>query len=420
MSFFFRGLGVAAFLYAVASPAAAQALSLTEAQRLAVARSQQIAAQDAALRGAAEMAVAAGQRPDPVLKLGVDNLPINGPDRLSLSRDFMTMRRIGVMQELPRAEKRRLKVERVEQDAQRILAERELAGAVVRKETAVAWLDRYYAQATLDLLHDLADEVRLQIKGAEIAYRSGRGSQVDVFSAHAALATLDDRLQQAERQVRNARLTLARWIGGEANRPLAAIQTDADLPSAESHRPAEHPQLAVLAAQVKAAETEVRQAEANARPDWTVEAAYQQRGSAYSNMVSIGLSIPLQLDRAHRQDRETAAKRFAVEEARAKLADALAAHEAEIAVAASDWESARRRAARLTSALLPPAKQRTQAALTTYRAGKGDLASVLSARRDEIDARLQVLTVETEAARAGAQLAYLTTQTPITARSEQP
>src|SRR4051812_12245295 len=83
----------------------AQALSLEEAQRRAVDRSRQLAAQDAAVRSSRELAVAAGQLPDPVLKMGVDNLPVNGPDQFSVTRDFMTMRRIGVMQELTRGEK---------------------------------------------------------------------------------------------------------------------------------------------------------------------------------------------------------------------------------------------------------------------------------------------------------------------------
>lgn len=82
---------------------AAEPLTLPESQALAVARSQQLAASNASIAASREMAVAAGQLPDPVLKLGVDNMPINGPDRLSLSRDFMTMRRIGLSQELPRA-----------------------------------------------------------------------------------------------------------------------------------------------------------------------------------------------------------------------------------------------------------------------------------------------------------------------------
>src|SRR5689334_4021695 len=83
----------------------AQTLSLDEAQRLAVERSGLVTAQDAAIVAAREMAVAAGQLPDPVLKFGIDNLPVDGPDRFSLSRDFMTMQRIGVSQEVTRADK---------------------------------------------------------------------------------------------------------------------------------------------------------------------------------------------------------------------------------------------------------------------------------------------------------------------------
>src|SRR6266850_5518690 len=95
-------------LFAAVVPAQAQ-LSLPDAQRRAVERSRQIAAQDAAVAASRDMAVAAAQLPDPVLKLGIDNLPINGPDQFSLTRDFMTMSRIGVMQEFTRSEKRQLR-----------------------------------------------------------------------------------------------------------------------------------------------------------------------------------------------------------------------------------------------------------------------------------------------------------------------
>ncbi|HEY7378598.1 MAG TPA: hypothetical protein VH542_07955 [Steroidobacteraceae bacterium] len=82
-----------------AAPASAQALlSLTEALRIAESRAPAFAASNAAARGARDMAVAAGQLPDPVLRAGVDNVPIDGQDAFSLTRDFMTMRRIGVAQ----------------------------------------------------------------------------------------------------------------------------------------------------------------------------------------------------------------------------------------------------------------------------------------------------------------------------------
>ena len=70
----------------------AQALSLAEALRLAENRSLMLVAQDAATAAARDMSLSAGQRPDPVLKAGINNLPINGSDAFSLTRDFMTMR----------------------------------------------------------------------------------------------------------------------------------------------------------------------------------------------------------------------------------------------------------------------------------------------------------------------------------------
>lgn len=406
----------ASFLFAAAAAWGQAALSLQEAQTLAVTRSQQLVAQNAASRAVREMAVAAGRLPDPVLKLGVENVPVNGPDRLSLSRDFMTMRRIGLMQELPRAEKRQLKVERLERDGQRIQAERELAIAVIRRDTALAWLDRYYAQAMLDLLRQQVEETHLQVQGAEAAWRSGRGNQADLFAARAARAGLQDRLRELERQAANATLMLARWIGpGAAAQPPSREAgwnggTFSATPAHEHLR--RHPQLAALAAQVQAAETEARQARADTRPDWTVEASYSQRGPAYSNMVSIGVSVPLQLDRANRQDREVAAKVAALAEAQAKLEDALAAHEAEVRVALNDWNSGKERLARLSTELLPAARLRSEAALNSYKASKADLASVLSARREEIDARIQLLALETETARTWARLTYLTSEQP--------
>ena len=407
----------------VLAPARAQVpLTLPEAQRLAVSRSQQVAAQDAAAQAARELAAAAGQLPDPVLKLGVDNLPVNGADRFSLSRDFMTMRRIGLMQELPRADKRRLKVERVERDLQRIGADRIQAVATVQQGTALAWIERHYNRQMLELLQRQLEETRRQEQGAEIAYRGGRGSQAEVFAARTAVVLLQDRITQAERQLRAARLMLARWIGADAE-ARAATPVDwrqAPIAAPVAGRLAELPQLRQLAAQVAAAETELRQAQANTRADWTVEATYAQRGPAYSNMVSIGIAIPLQLDRANRQDREVAARRAALAEAQARYQDALAAQEAEVGVLQSDWTANMQRLEQLAAGLVPSAQQRTEAALAAYRAGRGDLASVLAARRDETEARMQLLSLEMETARQWAQLGFLIPDTPAMPQKEQP
>src|SRR5512134_3083654 len=66
-------------------------LTLAEAQRLALVQSPLVGARRSAVEAAREQAVAAAQMADPVLKVGIDNLPVNGADAFSLTRDFMTM-----------------------------------------------------------------------------------------------------------------------------------------------------------------------------------------------------------------------------------------------------------------------------------------------------------------------------------------
>lgn len=97
--------------------------ALTEALRIAVERSPQLQAQRLLAVAAGEQTVAAGQLPNPVLRLGIDNVPVNRLDGSSVSRDFIAMRRIGITQELPRAEKCRLRRERLEHDVQRAQAQ---------------------------------------------------------------------------------------------------------------------------------------------------------------------------------------------------------------------------------------------------------------------------------------------------------
>jgi outer membrane protein TolC len=404
---------------------AAEPLTLQEAVGLAVGRSQQLAANNASITASREMAAAAGELPDPVLKLGVENLPINGSDRLSLSRDFMTMRRIGLSQELPSAQKRQLRSERFDREADRTFAERQLTIANIERDTAIAWIERYYTEQMRDLVLRQIQETRLQVQTAQSGYGTGRNSQADVLAAQAALVMLEDRLNQVDRQGRNASWMLARWVGEAAKRPISDAApgwqaSRLDEGPIEEHIQF-HPDLVMAKAQVEAAKTEARLAQANKKADWSVEAMYSQRGSAYSNMVSIGVSIPLQWDQKNRQDREVAAKLAMVDEAQAKFEEMLRHHEVELRNLLNDWRTGKARVARYRDELIPLYKQRADASLTAYRAGKSDLAATLTARREEVDARMQALTVEMETARAWAQVNFLIPDhKPMTHGQEKP
>jgi outer membrane protein TolC len=399
-------------LLAVASPAvAAQSLlTLSEAQRLAAERSRQLAAQDSVGAASRDMAAAAGQLPDPTLKVGVDNLPVTGPDQFSLTRDFMTMRRIGVMQEFTREEKRQLRAQRFEREAEKSAVEKTATAAAIYRDTALAWLDRYYAEALAALLAGQIREARLEIEAAEGAYRAGRGTQADIFAARSAVAALEDRASEIGRRIRTATTMLARWVGEAAESPLAgkpdthAIRLD---PRALDTQLAHHPQVALLAKQAEIAATEARLAQANKKADWSLEVIYSQRGSAYSNMVSFGVAIPLQWDQKNRQDRELAAKLALVSQAEAQHEEALRAHISEVRAQIQEWENGRERQTRYERELVPLAGERTRAQLAAYRGGKASLADVLAARRGEIEVRAQALQLEMETARLWAQINFL-------------
>jgi len=392
------------------TPASAQApLSLTEAIRIAESRAPAFAASTAAARSAREMAVAAGQLPDPVLRAGVDNLPIDGPDAFSLTRDFMTMRRIGLMQEYVSSAKRESRREREERDARRLEAEGEMALSEARTDVASAWYDRAYAQRAEALLITLEDELAMQGRAVEAQVGSGSAAAGDVLAVRMAQSQTHDRVLAARRQRQAAVTRLARWLHEDARRPALdtdAMPSDAQVAALTAHDLHDIAHLRVLANQADLAEAEVAVARQNRDPNWTWEVAYQQRGSPYSNMISVGVSIPLPIDRVDRQDRELAARLARRDEARELLEDARRRHRAEFDATRDDWLALRARQNALTESLLPLARQRVEAQLAAYRGGKQSLSTVLDARRAEVDARLALLELERDAARLWAQLQF--------------
>ncbi|HQR10929.1 MAG TPA: TolC family protein [Casimicrobiaceae bacterium] len=406
-----RAVAVAFACAGLAVPVHAEGtLSLDQALKLARTRSQALVAQDAAASAARDMAVSAGQLPDPTLTMGINNLPVTGPDKFSLTDDFMTMASIGLMQEFTREEKRKARAARYDREAEAAQEGRKLALANLERDTAIAWFDRYYQEAVRTLLLRQRDEAKLQVETADAAYRGSRGAQSDVIAARQAVAMVDDRIAQSDRQVRTSKTMLARWIGTAAEDPLAAPPATNDIPSQLAGMEAQwshHPAIALLTKQEETAKAEADVARASKQADWSVSLMYSQRGPNYSNMVSVFVSVPLQWDQGSRQDREMSAKFALADQARAQREDLLRAHEAEALAMWQEWQSNRGRLVRYDESLIPLAAQRTQAALTAYRGGSGTLAAVLDARRAEIDTQIERVRLEQETARLWAQLNYL-------------
>src|SRR3546814_13296623 len=67
-------------------------LTLNEALQLSLQRSSLTKAANASVLASRESAAKADQLPDPMLKVGIDNVPTSGSDRYSTTNDSMNMR----------------------------------------------------------------------------------------------------------------------------------------------------------------------------------------------------------------------------------------------------------------------------------------------------------------------------------------
>jgi outer membrane protein TolC len=399
---------VALFLTQSALAADGEALSLDEALRVGVERSPVLAAQRSAIVAAEQSTLSARELPDPKLFMGVDNLPIDGPDRYSVGREFMTMRKIGVMQEFPRTEKRELKSERAKMALSREEASLADTRASLRRDIAQVWVERYFAERMAAVVAEQFAETQLQRDALQAGVRAGKVQASEVLGLDVGLQSLLDRQADFDKQAVRARIMLSRWLGPAAGRPLAAMP-DSLSPgehAESSTHVSDHPHLQTMERQVGIAQTEAALARASKKPDWSLEANYAQRGSSFSNMVSVQVTIDLPIFQSRRQDPDIAAKMALVEQAQALKEDTMRQHVAEADAAWSDWEAASRRLKRFDQSLLPLARQRTHASLAAYSGGQGTLAAVLDARRSELELKLQQLQLAADQARAYAQLLY--------------
>jgi outer membrane protein TolC len=385
-------------------------LALDEALRIAEERSEQLRAEDAAALAARELAAAAAETPDPVLTAGINNLPVNGPDEFSLTSDSMTMRSIGLSRELTRQDKRDARAARFEREAEAADAGRTLALVELQRATAIAWLERYYGARTYEVLTLQRQQAALQVEAAELSYRSGRGQQSDVFAARASVAAIDDRLAEQVGDNEVVTTKLARWIGGAAVRPLGALPAMTAVPLSNADVEGQlvhHPEIALLLKREEIARAEADVARTETRSDWTVELTYSQRGSDFSDMMSLNVSKPLQWRESRRQGRELAAQLASAARMRAQREEETRSHVADARALLQAWQANRRRLDRYSDTLIPLSAERTAAATTAYGGGTGSLGAVLDAHAGETDARIAELDLELETATLWAELNYL-------------
>jgi outer membrane protein TolC len=406
-SLFHRRAGIA--LAALCLPALSSAgLSFDEATRLARDQAPSLVAQSSALAGAQAAQPAAAALPDPRLTLGVDNLPISGPDRYSLTRDFMTMQRIGLMQEVPNRGKREARVAGAQARVEREQAVLAVAQLAVQREAALAWLAVHFAERRAAQLVELERENRILLDTLDARVAAGRAMPAESTMARQEALALADRRDDVQRDVAKARAALRRWVGARADEaleggpPALAVQPEAV--RAGLHR---HAEVAPYGAMQAMAQSELSEARAEQNGDWGWEVSYNKRGSQYGDMVSFQFSFELPWQKDQRQQPQIAARLKQVQRVEAERDETIRRHREEIESQLAELQALDTQRDRLERSGQPLAAERVALAMASYQAGRADLGAVLTARREAIDTGLRLIDLDMQRAALRVRLTTL-------------
>lgn len=397
----------AIMLCALVVPGLAAALTLDEALRLAEREAPSLAAQAANRDAAVQAAIPAGELPDPKLLLGIQNFPIEGDARGSLTRDFMTMQMVGVMQEVPNRAKRRARIEAAQAGVGSAGALELVERLKVRRETALAWIDGFAVEQKLQLFQSLYDENLLLAKAVQARLAGGRGMAVDSLGPKQEAALLAEQEDELERNREQARAALRRWLGAAASEPLSGTWPSWRVDDLHfRHNLQRHPELQAFDPMTHEAEAQVRLAEAEKKPDWSWELAYQKRGDVFGDMVSAQFTFDLPLFTGSRQDPKIAAKRAELLRLEAEREAVMREHAQGLDDDLAEYRRLDRALARSKQTLVPLAEEKVQLAMADYRAGAGDLMTVMAARRELIEARLKHIDLQQQHTQTSARLYF--------------
>ncbi|GAC1501814.1 MAG: TolC family protein [Steroidobacteraceae bacterium] len=381
---------------------------MEEAARLAAVDQPLLTGRQAKIHAEEQQAIAAAQLPDPQLSGGLKELPIDTPEAFSTRRDNFTEFTIGLSQEFPRAEKRRLQGARKQLDADADRASLDNEQRMVRRDASLAWLDVYETGQGLKLAQRLMNEAMLQVQSLEKDYSSGKASQADWFAAKTEAGLAADKAHDWLHQELRMREGLARWIGDDAKRPiaesLAGSGTLTPLPSLIAGAD-HHPVIGNLDKQIEASATEIALARQSYKPDYSVEVYYAYRRD-FADFVGIQFKVGLPYFVKNRQDRGVAAARDQSRASEEHKRDLLRELHTQISQDYVDRRHYEERVADFDASIIPDAQHRVDAARSAYQSGRGSFESVLLARRSLLDVRLQRLALAVESARAQVRLEY--------------
>ena len=402
---------VAAVAFATAAMAqdeapASRTLTLQEALAIASSDQPMVEAYARDAEASTQASAAARSLPDPQLSVGVQDFPVTGHTAFSPNRDDFTMYMIGVMREQVRWSKREAAAAKLQAEATVSLEQVSAEQLHIRRDASIAWLTAVEAIAKEQLLERVIGDLNTGQKIMEAGVPTGASSPSLALESQAEVALAEAQLADARGAEAHARAELARWIGPAAQRPLPDAVPNLGLPAAMRGQMLDHPHLRVALAQEAAAQRQVEVSRADRKPDisWSVNYGFRP---SFGNLFSAQVSIPLQINQGHLQDRKIAEAQARASAAAERTEDTRRDLEEQYQIALADYQGADAQLGVLTKTAIPSLEAAFKTAEARYAGTQGSLEMPLNIVRRYVETNISLVELEGKRAHAAAQIIYL-------------
>jgi outer membrane protein TolC len=382
--------------------------------------------QERALRATSK---AANVLPDPVLSMGLLNLPTDG---FAFNQEPMTQMKVGLAQTFPRGDSLAFRQQQIGYQADQHPYQREDRKAKIRVIVSQLWLDALKADLTIRLIERDRELFEQLVDIVKASYSSAQGNtrQQDVISAQLELARLDDRLTKVNSRRDIALTHLFEWLSVEAKLEVsAAFAENIKLPISPKlvddiqlllkradnmgliQLLTQHPAILAIEQSVKAGETAVELAKQKYKPQWGVNASYAYRdddplGNSRADFFSIGITVDIPIFGYVQQDSEVTASRLmaqAIETDKRLLQQRMLAKM--LSLYQQNLRFEQREEGFLTS-ILPQVQEQADASLSAYTNDDGDFSEVMRARIGQLSAQIDLFDIQIEKLKTQIQLGY--------------
>ncbi|MCG6201689.1 TolC family protein [Psychromonas antarctica] len=368
-------------------------ISLSEAEQIAIKSdpAQQIYQyQQASLIAQGSVA---GTLPDPMIKLGMANLPT---DSFALDEDPMTQLTFGLAQQFSRGSQLALSQKGFNQQSQLAVLQGLARQLTVKKNVQQLWFNILFVEKSLTIIKQNKQLFSGFYADLQTQFSLGLADNDDLIAAEIALGKFSEKIASLTQQSLTYRSLLSEWIGQNAYQQLpsdipqwpqtlAYVDAFGDGNGGHYALLSGHPKAKMLTQNIALADNGIALAEQDYLPSFKVEVGYGHRlsetamGERRSDLLSAFISMDIPLFTDKRQDQKLIAAQQIKGQKQAEQRLLLRQLNRQLTTEIVNYRQLKMRQTRYQDSLLKQAKQQVKLLEESYQSNTRPFKAVIAA-----------------------------------------